>query len=228
MKTTITPQEKIDYLYGQLSEERRLEIEKQLLENASLRREIRAMQAVSRELQLMDSEKAPAVDPDIIRKKATASRNRIFSPMMKAVAAVFVGFLVIGSASNLTIDYSEAGLAISMSLLPPPSPPIPPVPPHPGSQTTPLTPDVNAELIKQLQEQNALILAEILAQERTQQQEQLKALFSDYATMIENRRMIDLQLIQYELESIQLETASRIHNTDRVLYDLLEVLSYSN
>jgi hypothetical protein len=81
------------------------------------------------------------------------------------------------------------------------------------------------ELLRGFQEQQAQLIADVVEQERADQRELLQELFTEYAIMIENRRMIDMELIQYELDNIAARTTDRQNKTDLVLTTLIESIS---
>jgi hypothetical protein len=219
MKTTITNEDKIHYLYNMLPNEQRLAFENQMSSNEELADEIAELRATMDELSGVERVKAPVIDVRKLMQKNTPKWQRITYSTMKYAAFALVLFMVVGFATNLNVQYGEDGLAVSMSFFPPE--------PVQAISTTEINEQTIA-LLREFQLQQTALFAEILAQERTEQQNQIKELLMDHATMIENRRMIDLQLIQYELENMQERNDSRLYRTDRVLYELLETLSYNN
>jgi ferric-dicitrate binding protein FerR (iron transport regulator) len=216
MKTTFTPEEKINFIYGLSSKAERALIDKAMETDEDFRAEIAELQQSVGLLSEVDFDKAPTLNATRVISRSRPRWQGQALSIVKYAAAMLITFLALGSISNLNIQYNENGFQIAMGLVP--------------AKTEIIEPNngISAEALRVYQEQNALLLAEILAQERAEQQRQLTELFTDYATMIENRRMIDLQLIQYELENMQEANDTRLHNTDRVLYSLIEALSYND
>jgi hypothetical protein len=66
-----------------------------------------------------------------------------------------------------------------------------------------------------------------MAAEREQQRIMLLETLSEYAEAIETRRMIDMQLIGHELADFQQQTNQQLSQTDRIIYQLIETLSYN-
>jgi hypothetical protein len=219
MKTTITNEEKIHYLYNMLPKGQRLAFESELNRNEELADEMLELRKTMTLLSEMEQVKAPSIDVRSLLQRNTSKWQKITYTTMKYAAVALILFMVVGFATNLNVQYDNDGLNISMSFFP--------VEPT----VIPSTTDINEQtiaLLREFQEQQTTLFAEILAQERAEQQNQIKELLIDHASMIENRRMIDLQLIQYELENMQERNDSRLYRTDRVLYQLLETLSYNN
>lgn len=219
MKTSITNEDKIHYLYNMLPNEQRIAFETEMKSDTALADEIAALRATMDEFSGVEQVKAPVLDVRKLLQRNTPKWQRITYATMKYAAVALVLFMVVGFATNLNVQYGGDGLTISMSFFPR----------EPAKTIT--TTEINEQtiaLLREFQAQQTALFAEILAQERTEQQNQIKELLIDHASMIENRRMIDLQLIQYELENMQERNDSRLYRTDRVLYELLETLSYNN
>lgn len=234
MKRTFTPEEKINYLYGLLSADELAEFEAILLNDPELRKEMAELKITHEQLQKTNSIHAPALSVDsLIRRSQRDWKSTTYKTLRyAAMLALFV--IVFGSLNNLQIRYDENGLSISMSILPKPDAllvsnteaqnQIEEASSTPVEQSTQLDP-ATIELLRGFQEQQAELISQVIEQERADQLELLHELFTEYATMIENRRMIDMELIQYELDKIAARTTDRQNKTDLVLSTLIETIS---
>jgi len=220
MKKTFTPEDKINYLYDMMPKAQRLEFENEMSRNEDLAGEMRELRASMEQMSSLDQHKAPVIDMRTLMQKSTPKWRRVTVATMKYAAFALILFMIVGFATNLNVKYDSDGLAVSMSFFPAET-----------AVVAPSTAEMNGQtiaLLREFQVQQTALFAEILAQERAEQQNQIKELLTDHASMIENRRLIDLQLIQFELEDMQERNDTRLYRTDRVLYELLETLSYNN
>ncbi|MCA1801471.1 MAG: hypothetical protein LC662_03320 [Rhodothermaceae bacterium] len=142
-----------------------------------------------------------------------------WSRAVSAAAAVLFGLLIFGAVSGLQVRWDSDGFAMSMSLFGE-SGAIDNTPPAP----TYLLQD---ETLEQLRKQQEELFSEIMAAEREQQRLMLLETLSEYAEAIETRRMIDMQLIGHELADFQQQTNQQLSQTDRIIYQLIETLSYN-
>jgi hypothetical protein len=142
-----------------------------------------------------------------------------WSRAVSAAAAVLFGLLIFGAVSGLQVRWDSDGFAMSMSLFG-----------ESGSiDNTPPAPTylLQDETLEQLRKQQEELFSEIMAAEREQQRIMLLETLSEYAEAIETRRMIDMQLIGHELADFQQQTNQQLSQTDRIIYQLIETLSYN-
>ena len=143
----------------------------------------------------------------------------VWSRAISAAAAVLFGLLIFGAVSGLQVRWDSDGFAMNMSLFGE-SDAFDKTPPAP----TYLLQD---ETLEQLRKQQEELFSEIMAAEREQQRIMLLETLSEYAEAIETRRMIDMQLIGLELADFQQQTNQQLSQTDRIIYQLIETLSYN-
>lgn len=143
----------------------------------------------------------------------------VWSRAISAAAAVLFGLLIFGAVSGLQVRWDSDGFAMNMSLFGE-SDAFDKTPPAP----TYLLQD---ETLEQLRKQQEELFSEIMAAEREQQRFMLLETLSEYAEAIETRRMIDMQLIGLELADFQQQTNQQLSQTDRIIYQLIETLSYN-
>lgn len=233
MKRTFTPEDKINYLYGLLSADELTTFESALAQDEELRKEISELSKTHEHLQEVSSVRPPLVNPDSLIQRSKRDWRRTTYNTLRYAAMLLIFLMVFGSLNNLQIRYDSNGVSVSMSLLPKPNAELVqnelPATSSPSSENTAdsateLDP-ATLELLRGFQEQQALLIADVIEQERADQRELLQELFTEYATMIENRRMIDMELIQYELDKIAARTTDRQNKTDLVLTTLIESIS---
>lgn len=233
MKRTFTPEDKINYLYGLLLADELTVFESALAQDEELRKEIAELSKTHEHLQEMSSVRPPLVNPDSLIQRSKRNWKLTTYKTLRYAAMLLIFLIVFGSLNNLQIRYDGNGLSVSMSLLPKPNAELvqndipsttTPVEDNSTETTTELDP-ATLELLKGFQEQQAVLIADVIEKERADQRELLQELFTEYATMIENRRMIDMELIQYELDKIAVRTTDRQNKTDLVLTTLIESIS---
>jgi hypothetical protein len=143
----------------------------------------------------------------------------VWSRAISAAAAVLFAILIFGAVSGLQIRWDDNGFTMSMSLFGE----------RGTTDTTPPAPTylLQDETLEQLRKQQEELFSEIMAAEREQQRIMLLETLSEYAEAIETRRMIDMQLIGLELADFQQQTNQQLSQTDRIIYQLIETLSYN-
>ncbi len=234
MKRTFTPEDKINYLFGLMSAEDLAAFESALALDEELRKEITELSKTHAHLQEMSTVRPPLVNPESLIQRSKRNWKLTTYKTLRYAAMVLIFLIVFGSLNNLQVRYDGNGLLVSMSILPKPNPEL--VQNTTPSEFTPVTDDATEstraeidpdtlELLRKFQEQQAQLIADVIEQERADQRELLQELFTEYATMIENRRMIDMELIQYELDKIASRTTDRQNKTDLVLTTLIESIT---
>lgn len=146
-----------------------------------------------------------------------------WSRALSAAAAVLFGLLIFGAVSGLQVRWDDSGFEMTMSLFGDHRA-TESTQPSPSTAPTYLLQDETLELLRSQQEE---LFSEILAAEREQQRIMLLETLSEYAEAIETRRMIDMQLIGLELADFQQQTTQQLSQTDRIIYQLIETLSYN-
>jgi hypothetical protein len=234
MKRTFTPEEKINYLFGLMSADDRITFESALVHDEQLRAEIDELSKTHEQLMDVGSVRPPLVNPETLIKRSKRDWKVTTYQSLRYAAMLLLFLIVFGSLNNLQIRYDNNGLSVSMSILPKPNAELVQnnVPTEINSGDAEVTnpgpqqiDPATLELLRGFQEQQAQLIADVVEQERADQRELLQELFTEYAIMIENRRMIDMELIQYELDNIAARTTDRQNKTDLVLTTLIESIS---
>ncbi len=131
------------------------------------------------------------------------------------MAAVAAGFLLLVVAlAGVEVSTTPEGTTVRIGLIKPPISNVPSAAlPETRVDTVYVTqPDmVPMDEVKRMQDQQLRAFAGIV---------------NDYAATVEGRRAVDYELIQYEIEQLRLRTDDRLYQTNLVMYQLLNNLTY--
>ncbi|MCF6352860.1 MAG: hypothetical protein L3J06_07605 [Cyclobacteriaceae bacterium] len=107
-----TNEQLIDYVYGNLSEAERLQIEQAIKENTSVRAEVEALNGSRSFLHNLEDEEVLEPERLIWELTAKQKKARLIWPIL-AVAASLILLLVVGYATQIRISYGGFELAFS-------------------------------------------------------------------------------------------------------------------
>jgi len=207
----------MDYLYDEISAKDKERLENYLETRPSLQEELDKLQQTRKMLQQL-----PAAEPD--RKLLVMEpRKRSFSQWWKeaqnlmpqtiwgksgfAIAASLILLLLIGSVAKIHISSTDAGYSVSL-----------------GYQPV-VNEDLSARqveaLITQIRSENAAMLDEYAETLQRQNREQLQQLVQ----YVDQQRMQDLQLIDYNLNQVQQANSYRWQEANRFLGEVLQNIS---
>ncbi|NGP77720.1 hypothetical protein G3570_13820 [Balneolaceae bacterium YR4-1] len=209
----------MDYLYDEISTEKKKELENYLEEHPGLQQELDKLEQTRALLQRM-----PAGEPDqklLVmepRKRSFRSwwneaRNLLPQTYLGktgfAIAAGFVLLMIIGSVAKVHIAPTDAGYALSLGYQP--------------VVNEGLSTQQAESFLQQIRRENAAMLTEYmqaLAEENNQQLRQVVGYF-------EQQRMNDLQLIDHQLSRIQESNGYRWQQTNRYLGEVLQNVNFN-
>lgn len=204
----------MDYLYDEISTEKRKELELYLQEHPSLQDELHKLQRTRLLLQQM-----PADQPDqkllVMEPRTRSFKNwlndaRNLFPQTFwgktgfAVAASFVLLMIIGSVTKLHIAPTEAGYSVSLGYQP--------------VVNEGLSAQQAELFLEQIREDNAAILTEYMQTVNQEHNEQLRQVVRYF----EHQRMNDLQLIDQNLSQLQQANSYRWQQANRYLGEVLQ------
>ncbi|HKK45587.1 MAG TPA: hypothetical protein VJ964_08700 [Balneolaceae bacterium] len=210
----------MDYLYNEISEEEKLNLESYLEDHPKLKNELDQLRKTRSLLQKM-----PEVDP---AKKLLVMepRKRSFSQWWHeagnllprsffgkasfAVAACLILLLIVGSLTKFHIETSSNGIAISMGYSP--------------TVNNGISAQQASALVKQIHRENAAMLSKYARQIDQQNKEQLKQVVNYF----DQKRMQDLQLVDQTLDELQQNTNYKLHQTNQYLGQVLQTVSLKN
>lgn len=124
-----------------------------------------------------------------------------------AIAAGLILLLIISSITQLHIDTSGDGIAVSFGYSP--------------TINEGLTEEDAEMLISQIREENAIMMAEYMESMNRQNREQLQQVVNYF----QQQRINDLQLVNQTLDELQQDTDYRLQQTNRLWGELLQTVT---
>ena len=219
----------IDYMYGELDIDTQQKLELVIQHYPDLKKEFDGLMETREVLQQMPVEQPEGrimiMEPrstyssfkywlenmlSVLTPKATFSRYSL------ALASFVFLFALTGRLTNLNIDYQNNGFSLSFGEQLP--------------QEIGYTADQVELLINQVQADNAQLVAEIVqaAQEQQKEQEfQFQQTLASFAEYLDEQRTSDLKLIDYSLTNLEETTYNRFYQTDQMLGEIIETVSYN-
>src|SRR5690554_2434780 len=116
MKNKYSPEEKIDYLNGMMSDQDRIDFDLALKQDESLRMEMNELVLVRQKLAELNKVNPPSINPDTIIRNSRKDWRKSLYQTVRYAALVLMTLIVIGSLSNINIQYNDEGLQLSMSV----------------------------------------------------------------------------------------------------------------
>lgn len=204
----------MDYLYDEISSEKRNELEQYLQDHPGLQEELNKLEQTRKLLQRMPSEQ-----PDQ-KLLLVEPRNRSFSNWLNearnllphsflgktgfAIAASIVLLMIIGSVAKVHIAPTEAGYSVSLGYQP--------------VVNEGFSAQQAETFLAQIREENAAMLTEYLQAVNEEHNAQLRQVVRYF----EQQRMNDLQLIDQNLEQVQQTSNYRWQQANRFLGEVLQ------
>ena len=206
----------IDYLYGEMSETERKEFENLLDNNPVLKADFESLKMVRSVLSEEQASPQKAVKKI---EKQTANHRLGFNATILQIAAsiIIIWLIILGTATlaGLNFKWDDNGFMMAFGEFP-----------TAEIQAEPLTENfITADLLREYSEIQGELISQALEAERQQQASQLQQLFEEYATLIENRRLIDLQLIELELQHQRDQTDRQFRQAEFVLNELIQFVN---
>jgi len=207
----------MDYLYEEITEEQKANLESYLQEHPQLEKELDQLRETRTLLQKM-----PEVDP---AKKLLVMepRNRSFSQWWHeavtlfpkslfgkaalAAAACVIMLFIVGSLAKLHVETSGRGWSISMGYSP--------------TVSEGLSAQQASALLKQIRQENAAMLSKYARQIDQQNKEQLQQVVNYF----QKQRVNDLQLVDQTLDEFQQHTNYKLSKTNQYLGQVLQTVS---
>ena len=216
----------IDFMYGELDIDNQQKLELAILQYPDLKKEFDGLIETRKVLQQM-----PVENPEgriMMMEPSSAyfffknwwenilsvfTLRTTFSRYSLAFASVVFLFALTGRLTNLNIDYQNNGFSLSFGEQP--------------TQEIGFTAEQVELLINQVQADNAQLVAEIIQAAQEQQEFQFQQTLASFAEYLDEQRASDLQLIDYSLTHLEEITYNRFYQTDQVLGELIETVSYN-
>jgi len=219
----------MDYLYDEMDNKEKAAFEEQLSADKELQAELDELkgtrslfskvqhQAPSEPLFLATEESTSFQNSTSSEAPATPGRKGIatfytmFGKTAAAAAVLLIGLFLIAFA-GVEFGKTEAGFYLTMGE--------PPAAPQSG-----LSEEDVLNLVTQMREENAIMMAAMLDQTQAQQNEQLEEAINILTAYYEDRRQQDLMLISEGFNQLERDTYSRFRQTDETLGNLIYALS---
>ncbi|MDR9419269.1 anti-sigma factor family protein [Gracilimonas sp.] len=216
----------MDYLYDELEQDQRKELEQFLAEHPDLQNELEELGEVRSML-----EHLPVQDPaeQLVMMEPEQSGfqdwwNELIGSLIPkngfaragfAVASLLILFVVMGAFTKLNISVDDNGFELAF-----------------GDKQEVLQQGVTAQqvdyLLQQMKEENALMVADAVQQVQQAQDEKLEQSLINFADYIEEQRINDLQMISSGINNMEEVYYDRFRQTDQVLGDLIQTVSTRN
>lgn len=215
----------MDYIYGELNDTEKQELELFVNQHEDLKLELEELSDTRSLLQHLPvqspAEQLVMMEPEQKKSGASQSWWKSLSGFLApqsgfgragfAMATFVLLFFVMGAFTDMNISTGDKGFSISF-----------------GEQTQAQTGYTSAQvemIINQVQRENAQLVNEIVLAAQELQEVQFQQTFASFADYLNDQRNSDLQLINIGLTSLEENTYDRFRQTDQVLGEIIETVS---
>ena len=212
----------MDYLYGEIDEDRRKELEQQIKDDPDLHRELEELQQ-TRMMMLKIPMREPARKRLTVRTEEQGFNRwlqdvrRVFLPHSTAgrtaiaIAALFLMTFFLASVAKLQVSAHENGWAVTFGSEPPVI--------QQGVDTEMLD-----EIIVLLRQENLALASTIMEENRQQNEIYQQETVDEILRYMEQQRRNDLQLVARELAQMEEDSYYRYLQTNETIGELLYVI----
>lgn len=216
----------MDYLYDELEQDQRKELETFLSQSPELKKELDELWDVRSMLQHLPvqdpAEQIVMVEPE--RSGFQDWWNELIESWIPqsgfgragfAMASVLILFVVMGAYTKMNISINENGFELAF-----------------GEKQEVVQQGFSAEqvdyLLQQMREENALMISEAVQAVKQTQDEKLEQALINFANYVEQQRRDDLQFISSGINNMEEVYYDRFRQTDQVLGELIQTVSTRN
>lgn len=215
----------LDFVYGELNSAQEQELLNFISKHEDLQAELEELQSTRNILSHMPTEK-PVEKIIVMEASKSDKKAKIFnlgeyltssSGFLKytAVAASFLLlFFVLGAVTNMNITMDDSGFALRFGEV--------------QSVDNGFSQEQVAAIINEIQKENALLVAQVAQDVKTEQELKLEQAIMSFANYFEDQRESDLRLLSTGLSSLQETTYNRFVQTDRVLGEIIQTVNIEN
>lgn len=216
----------MDYLYDELEQDQRNELEQFLSQNPDLKKELDELSDVRSMIAHL-----PVQDPDeqLVMVEPNKSGllewwNELIGGLLPqngfaragfALASILTLFVVIGAFTKMNITVGNGGFNLAF-----------------GEKQEIIqqgfTPQQVQQLLEQVKEDNAIMISEAVQAAQRQQESRIENTLVNFADYIEQQRQSDLQMITSGLYDMEETYYDRFRQTDQVLGELIQTVSTRN
>lgn len=211
----------IDYIYKEISESDKTELEAHLALCSTCREELQALQNTSKQLKAW-----PDINPKFnlvfVEEKTSIQswvsehfgwlKTLFLKPGLAIAITCFVIFLVL-AAFNTQLTYQAGEFKLSMSLFSRPS----------QASINPVT--FNEQQLMELQKANLALMQKLIISSEIRQRQELIQTIAQLNQKIDAQRLNDLSIIGRGFEELNVQTVNRLERTDYILNNLLKLAS---
>ena len=220
----------MDYLYDEMGSEEKAAFEQFLETDAELRAELTELkstrslfskipyEAPKEPLFVAGEDSAQLLKPKFENPETKDRKGRggatfyTFLGKAASIAAILLVGVLVTAFAGLEFGKTDNGFYLTIG--------------ETASETQPaLTEDDILNLVAQVREENAIMMATMLDEAQAQQNEQLEEAFNVLTNYYEERRQQDLLLISEGFNQLEQDTYSRFRQTDQTLDNLIYALS---
>jgi len=216
----------IDYLYDELEQDQRKELELFLSQQPELQNELDELGNVRSMLQHLPvqdpAEQLVMVEPDTAGFQNWWNKlidgwtpKNGFARAGFAMASLLILFVVMGAFTNMNISINDNGFNLAFGEIQ-----------EPAQQG--FTPEQVDYLLQQVKEENALMITEAVQALQESQDDKLEQTLFNFADHMEEQRRNDLQMISFGLNNMEEVYYDRFRQTDQVLGELIQTVSTRN
>ena len=216
----------MDYLYDELEQDQRQELEIFLSQNPELKKELKELSDVRSmisHLPVQDpAEQLVMVEPD--KSGLQEWWNELIGGLLPkngfaragfALASLLVVFTILGAFTKMNVTINDNGFNLAF-----------------GEKQEIIqqgfTPQQVEQLLQQVREDNAVMISDAVQSAQQQQEAELEKTLVNFADYIEQQRQSDLQMISSGLYDMEETYYDRFRQTDQVLGELIQTVSTGN
>lgn len=216
----------MDYLYGELEAEAEKELRSFIAKHADLQKEFEELtdtrailshlpvQSPAEQIVLMPPENATDTQTKWWQQLLSALiPQSAFARTSFGVFAAILMLVITASVTNFSISTGSDGFQIAFGK-------------QPDVQTG-FSPEQVQAIIEQVKKDNAVLVAQVVTEAQKHQSYQIQQSLTDFASYLEEQRNSDLDLLSTGIAGLQESTYKRFQQTDQVLGEIIQTVSYN-
>lgn len=214
----------MDYLYDELSPEKRSEFESFISDHPDLKKELNELSEVrsmlahlptrdaDEQLVLMDPQSSEQLVMDRLRDWVQSLIPvSTFARTGLAMASLILAFFITGASTDLNLSIGNNGFELSFG--------------EPRVVQEGFTPQQVEYLLGQMKQENALMISQAVQSVQENQQQQLEKTLLNFADYMEQQRLSDLNMISTGMVAMEENYSNRFRQTDQVLGEIIQTVS---
>ncbi len=216
----------MDYLYDELEQDQRKELEQFLSQNPELKKELEELSNVRSMLSHLPVQD-PAEQLVMVEPHKSGFQewwNELIGGLLPqngfaragfAMASLLLVFVVLGAFTKLNVTVNDGSFNLAF-----------------GEKQEIIqqgfTPQQVEMLLQQVREDNAVMISDAIQQAQQQQENRIEKTLVNFADYIEQQRQSDLQMITSGIYNMEETYYDRFRQTDQVLGELIQTVSTGN